>query len=151
MPDPGARPAGLFITLEGPDGSGKSSLLPRLAAVLEAARPQVVLTFGPDGITGHEDHVAIGAAATDAFHAARAAVPGGGAFARLLHLALPVGRLERLNELLRERGLEPLDPSQPFVPRGVPDETIADFERWIADGLVWDVPPAQAEQDEGAN
>ena len=33
----------------------------------------------------------------------------------------------------------------------LPDETIADFERWIADGLVWDVPPAQAEQDEGAN
>jgi LmbE family N-acetylglucosaminyl deacetylase len=115
--------------LRHPDGRlaevPREQLAAEVLEVLEAAQPQVVVTFGPDGITGHEDHVTIGAAATDAFHAARVAVPGGEAFGRLLYLALPVGRLERLNELLRERGLEPLDPSQPFVPRGVPDETIA--------------------------
>ena len=47
MPDPGARPPGLFVTLEGPDGSGKSSLLPRLAAVLEAGECDVVATREP--------------------------------------------------------------------------------------------------------
>jgi dTMP kinase len=47
MPDPGARAAGLFITLEGPDGSGKSSLLPRLAAVLAAGGCDVVATREP--------------------------------------------------------------------------------------------------------
>ena len=40
-------PRGVFITLEGPDGSGKSSLLPRLAAVLRAGGCEVVTTREP--------------------------------------------------------------------------------------------------------
>jgi dTMP kinase len=47
---PGTTPAptrGLFITLEGPDGSGKSSLLPRLVEVLAAAGCEVVATREP--------------------------------------------------------------------------------------------------------
>ena len=40
-------PRGLFITLEGPDGSGKSSLLPRLAAALAAGGCEVVATREP--------------------------------------------------------------------------------------------------------
>jgi LmbE family N-acetylglucosaminyl deacetylase len=102
----------------------REQLAAEVQSVLEDARPEVVVTFGPDGITGHEDHVAIGAAATDAFHAARASAGEGGSFARLLYLALPSGALERIDELLRERGLEPLDPNQPFTPRGVPDGRI---------------------------
>lgn len=48
VPEPAARPAtGLFITLEGPDGSGKSSLLPRLAAALTSAGCDVVTTREP--------------------------------------------------------------------------------------------------------
>jgi dTMP kinase len=47
VPEPAARPAGLFITLEGPDGSGKSSLLPRLADVLRAGGCDVVATREP--------------------------------------------------------------------------------------------------------
>lgn len=38
---------GVFITLEGPDGSGKSSLLPRLAALLREAGCDVVTTREP--------------------------------------------------------------------------------------------------------
>lgn len=38
---------GVFITLEGPDGSGKSSLLPRLAAALAARGCDVVATREP--------------------------------------------------------------------------------------------------------
>jgi dTMP kinase len=40
-------PRGLFITLEGPDGSGKSSLMPRLAAVLRERGCDVVTTREP--------------------------------------------------------------------------------------------------------
>ena len=38
---------GVFITLEGPDGSGKSSLLPRLAAVIARGGCEVVATREP--------------------------------------------------------------------------------------------------------
>ena len=62
----------------------------------------------------------IGEAATEAFLAEREAAGLG----RLLYQAIPNGELERINELLRERGLEPMDPTQPFMPRGVPDDTI---------------------------
>jgi dTMP kinase len=44
--EPGSRP-GLFITLEGPDGSGKSSLQPRLVAAIRAAGCDVVATREP--------------------------------------------------------------------------------------------------------
>jgi dTMP kinase len=48
VPDAQPRPhRGLFITLEGPDGSGKSSLLPRLADALRAAGCDVLTTREP--------------------------------------------------------------------------------------------------------
>jgi LmbE family N-acetylglucosaminyl deacetylase len=113
--------------LRHPDGGldrfPKEQLAAEVLAVLEETKAHLVITFGPDGITGHADHIAIGAAATEAFHVARASARRG-TFARLLHLAVPETGLERLNELLRGRGLEPLDPSQPYVPRGVSDELI---------------------------
>ena len=111
--------------LRHPDGglpALRDELVSEVRDVLRETEPELVVTFGPDGITGHEDHVTIGAAATDAFHAERErGTPG---LARLLYVAIAAGDLERLNELLRERGLEPMDPTQPFMPRGVPGETI---------------------------
>jgi LmbE family N-acetylglucosaminyl deacetylase len=100
----------------------QESLVAVYLDVLQRAAPDVVVTFGPDGITGHADHVAVGAAATAAFHAARAA--GADGFHRLLHVCVAQSRLDRFNELLRERGMPPIDPTQPFQPRGVPDETV---------------------------
>lgn len=46
---PDGRPRGVFITLEGPDGSGKSSLAPRLADALRARGCDLVLTREPGG------------------------------------------------------------------------------------------------------
>lgn len=109
-----------------PDGGvaevPQEALVAVYLAILQDARPDVVVTFGPDGVTGHSDHVGVGAAATAAFHAARAG--GADGFARLLHVCIPGSRLDRFNELLRERGMPPIDPTQPFQPRGVPDETV---------------------------
>src|SRR6185369_1469383 len=106
-----------------PDGGvadlPREQLVATFLAILEPAWPQVVITFGPDGVTAHEDHVAVGAAATAAFQAARAA--GADGFDRLLHVGLMRSRLDRMNALLLERGLEPIDESAPFQPRGLPD------------------------------
>jgi LmbE family N-acetylglucosaminyl deacetylase len=101
----------------------REQLATEVREMLGAAAPEVVVTFGPDGITGHEDHVAIGDVATEAFGALRTSASGS-AYSRLLHCAIPQSELDRLNELLRERGLEPMDPTQPFVPRGTPDVEI---------------------------
>lgn len=38
-----------------------------VARYIQALRPDVVLTFGPDGVSGHADHVAISGIATTAF------------------------------------------------------------------------------------
>jgi len=113
--------------LRHPDGglnaTPRGELVAEVRAVLEDVAPEVVITFGPDGITGHDDHVAIGAIATEAFGALRTS-SGGAAFSRLLHNAIAQSTLDRLNELLRGRGLEPMDPAEPFMPRGVPDAAI---------------------------
>lgn len=42
-------------------------LVARILTVVAAVRPQVLLTFGPDGLSGHPDHIAVGRAAAEAF------------------------------------------------------------------------------------
>ena len=39
-----------------------------ILAIVNEIRPQVMLTFGTDGISGHPDHIAIGRFAAEAFH-----------------------------------------------------------------------------------
>ncbi len=46
----------------------------RIRAIIEDVRPDSVFTFGPDGMTDHDDHKAVSAWTTNAFHAA--AKPG---------------------------------------------------------------------------
>lgn len=97
-------------------------LVDRITAILHDERPDVVITFGPEGVTGHADHITVGGATTAAFHRCRA--KGGDGFRRLLHSSISNSMLERFNAELVARGQEPIDPTQPFQPRGVPDETI---------------------------
>jgi LmbE family N-acetylglucosaminyl deacetylase len=96
----------------------------RVVDLLLDFAPDVVFTFGPDGVTKHEDHVAIHQAATEAFHEAHARSAGDAA-ARLLYSALRQNDVGRWQELLRESGLEAFDPDDPNQPRGVPDGSIA--------------------------
>jgi LmbE family N-acetylglucosaminyl deacetylase len=46
------------------------------------------MTFGPDGITGHGDHIAVSAATTDAFHQLRDELGADGP-QRLLYVTVP--------------------------------------------------------------
>ena len=82
----------------------------------------MVHTFGPDGIFGHPDHIAIGAA-TDAAFAIGAATEGT-AFRRLLHGAIPESVFSRWNAQRAQLGLPVFDPRAMYHMRGVPDEEI---------------------------
>ena len=67
--------AGDHTPTAGSPGVPFVELVDRLAGLMAAERPDVVGTFGPDGITGHPDHVRVGAA-TDAAFDRLAAQPG---------------------------------------------------------------------------
>jgi LmbE family N-acetylglucosaminyl deacetylase len=97
-------------------------LVERIATILLAERPDVVVTFGPDGITGHPDHVTVGRAATEAFHRGRQG--GGGGFHRLIHTAILASTIAEWNEQLVASGKEPFDPTELYHPRGIPDDLI---------------------------
>jgi LmbE family N-acetylglucosaminyl deacetylase len=97
-------------------------LVDRIATILRDERPDVVITFGPEGVTGHADHIAVGEATTVAFHRCRGEASDG--FRRLLYSSVSSSTLAVFNAALVARGQEPIDSTQPFQPRGVPDETI---------------------------
>jgi LmbE family N-acetylglucosaminyl deacetylase len=64
-----------------------------VSGILDDVSPEVVITFGPDGFSGHPDHVAVGAAVTAACYERRSVAP-----IRLFHCHRPQSRL-----LLRDR------------------------------------------------
>jgi len=109
-----------------PDGHVSSvpyeRLVDQIAGFLAQERPDVVVTFGPDGITGHPDHVAVGAATDAAFHRVRTS-PGPG-MRRLLHCAIRESLFERHQQWRTRNGRERWDPTALYHLRGTPDELI---------------------------
>jgi LmbE family N-acetylglucosaminyl deacetylase len=91
------RELGLTRTrcLDHPDGglSAVDGLVDLASELLAESDPDVVVTFGPDGFSGHPDHMAVGAAVTAACQARRPATS-----IRLFHCHLP-----RSGMLLRDR------------------------------------------------
>ena len=69
------------------------ALVEEVSAILDDLDPDVVITFGPDGFSGHPDHVAAGAAVTAACFERQRTSP-----VRLFHCHRPQSRL-----LLRDR------------------------------------------------
>lgn len=96
------------------DGSGAVQVL----RIMEEVRPDTVLTFGPDGMTGHEGHKSVSRWATEAFH--EVAPPG----ARLLYATTTPEWIEEWWEQL-----EPFDIFLPGTPPVTPtDELAVDFD-----------------------
>jgi LmbE family N-acetylglucosaminyl deacetylase len=84
--------------LDFPDGGLTeidSQILVRLVLeLLSEIDPDVVITFGPDGFSGHADHIAVGAAVTVACYEMRS-----GKSIRLFHCHLPRSRMLLRNRL----------------------------------------------------
>jgi LmbE family N-acetylglucosaminyl deacetylase len=70
------------------------TLVHELEDAMVEARPHVVVTFGPDGLTSHHDHIRVGQACAEAFHRVRA-VAAPGECARLLYTALQRSDVDR--------------------------------------------------------
>jgi LmbE family N-acetylglucosaminyl deacetylase len=109
-----------------PDGAvdqvPADELADRIAAILAEEEPAVVATFGPDGITAHPDHIAVGAATDAAFQ--RLVAAGRPGFKRLLHRALPASVFDRWQHQRQQLGLPIFDPTRVYHGRSVPDEQI---------------------------
>lgn len=73
----------------------RPKLLADIAGVFAEFRPDVVITFGPDGAYGHPDHIAVGEAATEVFAGYAKSSPD----ARLFHSHFPRSRLLMLDRL----------------------------------------------------
>jgi LmbE family N-acetylglucosaminyl deacetylase len=94
-------------------------LVTSLVEVLDEVRADVVVTFGPDGMTSHHDHIRVGEAATAAFERARGAGPA----ASLFHVALPRSSVDRFYAGIADAGYGA--EGDLFNVTGVPDERIA--------------------------
>ena len=96
----------------------------RISEIIKRVVPQVVVTFGPEGVYEHRDHVTISRLATSAFHVIRQEnLSRGLQFPlKLYYTAYPRSLFERL----RTRGIEFRINIEGAVHRieGVPDEKI---------------------------
>jgi LmbE family N-acetylglucosaminyl deacetylase len=86
----------------------------KIAAIIEDVGPDSVLTFDPDGHTGHPDHVCVSRWTSSAFE--RAAKPG----AHLYHVAVAHEWLEKWGPVL-----EPYNVFAPGTPLAVAREDLA--------------------------
>jgi LmbE family N-acetylglucosaminyl deacetylase len=101
-------------------------LVDEIAAVLGEVRPHIVITFGPDGLTSHHDHIRVGEATTQAFHRVRSdTAPEEDAFQRLYYVALARSDVDRFYEGVSEESHEYGEEGALFDITGVPDDTIA--------------------------
>lgn len=98
------------------------SLVAQVEAFLERERPDVVVTFGPHGVTGHPDHITIGRATDLAFRAVRDR--GGPGLRRLLHTGIRESTFRRHQAWMAAHGYPPWQPDRLYHLRGTPDEEI---------------------------
>lgn len=92
------------------DQADSDEVVGRIIAAFDRHRPQVVITFPPDGLSGHSDHMAISALTTRAFKEAQALNRSGGSKERS-----PVAPVRLFHAGAPHRGLRPewgADPSR---------------------------------------
>lgn len=68
-------------------------IVARLRAVIEKVQPAVVITFGPDGVTGHPDHRAVGNMVSEIFQGLEGSHAAARFPSKLYYVAVPASRL----------------------------------------------------------
>jgi LmbE family N-acetylglucosaminyl deacetylase len=86
-----------------------------VSELLDEVQPDTILTFGPDGMTFHPDHIAVSRWVTEAWRR------GGGCRARLLYATSTVDHIARFADVYEEWGTYMTDER----PTGVPAEELA--------------------------
>jgi len=66
------------------------TMIAHILSVVNEIKPQILLSFGPDGLSGHPDHIAVGQWAAEAFHRAEAV-------AALYTVAIPQSLAQKLD------------------------------------------------------
>jgi len=100
----GVQPSRLLDFADGHlQEADSETMIAHILSVVNEVKPQILLSFGPDGLSGHPDHIAVGQWTAEAFRRAEE-------IAALYTLAVP----QSLAQTLNMRQIHP-----------VPDETIA--------------------------
>jgi LmbE family N-acetylglucosaminyl deacetylase len=97
-------------------------LVGQILEVLSEVRPELVVTFGPEGWSGHHDHSRAGEATDAAFEHFRR---NGDTRAKLLHVGTPASAVERFDAQLRAVGDPDREPRSLLALRGILDDDVA--------------------------
>jgi LmbE family N-acetylglucosaminyl deacetylase len=97
-------------------------LVDDIESLYREVRPHIVVTFGPDGLTSHHDHMRVGEAATEAFHRARGSIDE---LSRLFYASLARSDVDRFYDGVRRGGFDYGEEGKLFDITGVADDTIA--------------------------
>jgi LmbE family N-acetylglucosaminyl deacetylase len=91
----------------------------RLAALIEQYRPDVVVTYDPNGFYGHPDHI-------QAHRITMAALESTGSQAKIYWTTMPRSAMAKFAEMAREAGMDIGDAGDPgeFPEIGLPDDQI---------------------------
>lgn len=121
-----------------PDGgvaeAGREEAVGKIVRFIRLLRPQVLITFGPDGIYGHSDHVAIHHLATTAASLAgescryREQIAEGlepHTIRKLYYNILPKSRVEAMVRAAAEAGIEFRTAAPNLDKLGVPDDLLS--------------------------
>jgi LmbE family N-acetylglucosaminyl deacetylase len=100
----------------------QDALVRSIAAFLDRARPDVVVTMEPGGVTAHPDHMAVSVACRAAFAAYAAGRRGDGPGPRLYDWGVPSSRLAQFRAWGADAGVSIPGEDEPFGARGTPDE-----------------------------
>jgi LmbE family N-acetylglucosaminyl deacetylase len=108
-------------------GADEEDAIATIGAIIDEVRPRTIVTFGPDGMTGHPDHRAVSAWTTAAWEARRDQEPD----TRLWYATLLPSFHQEWGELNDAVGIFPPEAAAPETPE---DEAavVVRCEGWLA-------------------